>query len=96
MNKILDQLEVIDFGLSLATDVAQNIYEILESLTTEDEEGHFDEEERVLAESFERGEWSSVKNVKREIQNLHDAARNTLRKSYEDGKHHNPTGPESG
>lgn len=41
---------------------------------------YFDDEERELAESFERGEWRSVKNVKREIQKLRDAAKNTLKK----------------
>jgi predicted DNA binding CopG/RHH family protein len=39
-----------------------------------------DEEERGLAESFERGEWRSVKNVKREVQKLRDAAKSTLKK----------------
>ena len=63
MNGILDQLEVIDFGLDLTTDVAKEIYRLLESVTAEDEGGHLDEEERALAESFERGEWRSVKNV---------------------------------
>ena len=41
---------------------------------------YFDDEERELAESFERGEWRSVKNVKREAQKLRDAAKNTLKK----------------
>jgi predicted DNA binding CopG/RHH family protein len=43
-------------------------------------EVYFDAEERELAESFERGEWRPVKNVKREIQKLRDAAKNTLKK----------------
>ena len=41
---------------------------------------YFDAEERELAESFERGEWRSVKNIKREMQKLRDAAKNTLKK----------------
>ncbi len=41
---------------------------------------YFDDEEKELAESFERGEWRSVKNVKREIRKLRDAAKNTLKK----------------
>ncbi len=41
---------------------------------------YFDDEERELAESFERGEWRSVKNVKREIRKIRDAAKNTLKK----------------
>ena len=43
-------------------------------------EVYFDAEERELVESFERGEWRSVKNVKREIQKLRNAAKNTLKK----------------
>jgi predicted DNA binding CopG/RHH family protein len=38
------------------------------------------DEERALAESFERGEWRPVKNVKRERQKLRDAARRSLQK----------------
>ncbi len=41
---------------------------------------HFDEEEKALAESYERGEWRSLKNVKRERRKLRDAAQSTLRK----------------
>ncbi len=41
---------------------------------------YFDEEEKALADSFERGEWRSVRNVKRERQKLRDAARSTLQK----------------
>ena len=41
---------------------------------------HFDEEEKALADSFERGEWRSMKNAKREMQKLRDAAKNTLKK----------------
>jgi predicted DNA binding CopG/RHH family protein len=41
---------------------------------------YFDDEERELAESLERGEWRSVKNVKREVQKLRNAAKNTLKK----------------
>ena len=41
---------------------------------------YFDDEERELAESFERGEWRSVKNVKHEVQKLRAAAKNTLKK----------------
>ncbi len=40
----------------------------------------FDAEERALAKSFERGEWRSVKNVKREVQKLRSAAKNILKK----------------
>ncbi len=38
MNSILNQLEVIDFGLNLETEMAQDIYEIVESITAEDED----------------------------------------------------------
>ena len=41
---------------------------------------HLDEEEKAISESFERGEWRSVNNVKREVQKLRDAAKNTLKK----------------
>ena len=37
-----------------------------------------DDEEKALAESYERGEWRSLKNVERERRKLRDAARNTL------------------
>jgi hypothetical protein len=57
---------------------------------------NFDDEERELAESFERGEWRSVKNLKREKKMLQEAARNTLRKKCENGRPHNPTGREPG
>lgn len=43
-------------------------------------EVYFDDEEKELAESFERGEWQSVKNAKREVQKLRNAAKSTLRK----------------
>jgi len=39
-----------------------------------------DDEEKALADSFERGEWRSVKNVSREKQKLRNAARSTLQK----------------
>jgi predicted DNA binding CopG/RHH family protein len=41
---------------------------------------YMDEEEKALAESFERGEWRSVRNPRREMQELRDAARNTVQK----------------
>jgi predicted DNA binding CopG/RHH family protein len=41
---------------------------------------YFDDEEKELAESFERGEWRSVKNVKQEMRKLQKAAKNTLKK----------------
>ena len=41
---------------------------------------YFDDEEKELAESFERGEWRSVKNIKQEMQKLQKAAKNTLKK----------------
>jgi predicted DNA binding CopG/RHH family protein len=41
---------------------------------------YFDDDERELAKSFERGERRSVKNVKREVQKLRAAAKNTLKK----------------
>lgn len=41
---------------------------------------YVDEEEKALAESFERGEWRTMKNAKRERQKLRDAAKNTLKK----------------
>ncbi len=40
----------------------------------------FDEEERDLIESIERGEWKSVKNLKAEIKKHQAYARNTLKK----------------
>jgi predicted DNA binding CopG/RHH family protein len=39
-----------------------------------------DKEEQELLDSFERGEWKPVKNVKREIAKHRRYARNTLRK----------------
>jgi predicted DNA binding CopG/RHH family protein len=39
-----------------------------------------DVDEKVLADSFDRGEWRSVKNLSREKQKLRDAARSTLQK----------------
>jgi predicted DNA binding CopG/RHH family protein len=41
---------------------------------------HLDPEEQALVESFDRGEWQSVKNVGRERQKLRVAARKTLQK----------------
>jgi len=41
---------------------------------------HLDGEEKTLADSFERGEWRSVKNAERERRKLRDAARRTLQK----------------
>jgi predicted DNA binding CopG/RHH family protein len=41
---------------------------------------YIDDEERALADSFERGQWKSVKNVLREKRTLRDAARSTLKK----------------
>jgi predicted DNA binding CopG/RHH family protein len=42
---------------------------------------HLDEEEKSLIDSFDRGEWRTVKNIKGERRKLRDAARNTLRKN---------------
>jgi predicted DNA binding CopG/RHH family protein len=39
-----------------------------------------DNEERDILESYERGEWVSVKNAKKEIKKLQQYARNTLQK----------------
>jgi len=39
-----------------------------------------DQEEREILESFEKGEWKSVKNVKSEIQRHQEYARRTLQK----------------
>jgi hypothetical protein len=39
-----------------------------------------DDEERDILESYERGEWVSVKNPKKEIKRLQQYARNTLQK----------------
>jgi predicted DNA binding CopG/RHH family protein len=39
-----------------------------------------DEEEKEILESFERGEWKPVKNLKKEIKKHQEYARNTLRK----------------
>jgi predicted DNA binding CopG/RHH family protein len=41
---------------------------------------YYDNEERELAESFEHGQWRSVKNLKGESQKLRNAAKNTLKK----------------
>ncbi|HAS83100.1 MAG TPA: antitoxin [Verrucomicrobia bacterium] len=41
---------------------------------------YLDDDERDLIESIERGEWTSVKNLKAEIQKHQEYARNTLRK----------------
>lgn len=37
-------------------------------------------EERKILESYERGEWRSVKDLKTEVRKLRTAARNTLQK----------------
>ena len=39
-----------------------------------------DEEEKEILESYERGEWKSVKNPKEEIARIRGYARNTLQK----------------
>ena len=39
-----------------------------------------DKEEKDLLESYERGEWKSVKNLKQEIQKHEEYARQTLKK----------------
>jgi predicted DNA binding CopG/RHH family protein len=39
-----------------------------------------DDEEKDILESYERGEWVPVKNVKKEIKKLQQYARNTLQK----------------
>ncbi len=39
-----------------------------------------DKEEQEILDSFERGEWKSVKNLKREIKRHQEYARNTLKK----------------
>ena len=39
-----------------------------------------DKEENEILESFERGEWTSVSNLKSEIKKHHAYARNTLKK----------------
>jgi predicted DNA binding CopG/RHH family protein len=39
-----------------------------------------DEEEKDLLDSYERGEWKSVKNLKQEIQKHKEYARQTLKK----------------
>jgi len=44
------------------------------------ERHYFDDEERDLVESVERGEWTSVKNLGQEIEKHRQYARNTLRK----------------
>jgi len=41
---------------------------------------YLDDEERDLIESIERGEWTSVKNLKAEIKKHRQYARDTLRK----------------
>ena len=40
-----------------------------------------DEEEQVLLQTFERGEWHSVPNLKEEIEAAREAARNTFNKT---------------
>ena len=37
-------------------------------------------EEKKILESYERGEWRSVKDLKAEVQTLRTAARNTMQK----------------
>jgi predicted DNA binding CopG/RHH family protein len=39
-----------------------------------------DEEEKAILESYERGEWRTVKHPKAEIKKLREYARNTLQK----------------
>ena len=39
-----------------------------------------DAEEKEILDSYERGEWKSVKNPKEEIKKLQEYARNTLQK----------------
>ena len=39
-----------------------------------------DDEEKDILESYERGEWVPVKNVKKEVKRLHQYAKNTLQK----------------
>ena len=41
---------------------------------------YIDEEEREFVESFERGEWQTVKNVVKEAEASREYARNTLKK----------------
>lgn len=43
-------------------------------------EPKLDKEERELLDSYERGEWKSVKNLKEEIENHRGYARQTLKK----------------
>jgi predicted DNA binding CopG/RHH family protein len=40
----------------------------------------FDEEEKDILESYERGEWRPIKKPRAEIRKLRDYARNTLQK----------------
>lgn len=40
----------------------------------------FDEEEKDILESYERGEWRPIKNPKAETKKLREYARNTLQK----------------
>ncbi len=41
---------------------------------------NLDQEEKDILESYERGEWKSVKNLKQEIQKHKEYARQTLKK----------------
>jgi len=41
---------------------------------------HLDDEEQALADSYDRGEWQSVKNMASEKRALRAAARSTLQK----------------
>jgi predicted DNA binding CopG/RHH family protein len=40
----------------------------------------FDEEEKDILRSYERGEWRPIKNPKAEVKKLREYARNTLQK----------------
>jgi len=40
----------------------------------------FDEEEKDILESYERGEWRPIKNPKAEMKKIREYARNTLQK----------------
>jgi len=41
----------------------------------------FDEEEKDILKSYERGEWRPIKNPKAEMKKLREYARNTLQKN---------------
>lgn len=40
-----------------------------------------DVEEKSLSDSFDRGEWRSVRDLKKQVKNARDAATNYLRKA---------------